>query len=222
MKKTLITLMALGSVALAGVDGDWTGTFSWGADAPLTFTFTDENGAALNSPLSITLTPDKDYKVANAHVGVYSPDTNVGSGNPWALTWTLTNVSNEALDITGMSVDVILYDSNGNQQPDQTTRALTLTLTGGIEGAVSFISWNGVEKTYTLDFSKDSYYLEAGKSLTMTLTAAKDESYSDTAEYMKGTYVGLTGATFTLIPEPATATLSLLALCGLAARRRRR
>ena len=41
-----------------------------------------------------------------------------------------------------------------------------------------------------------------------------------TAEDAKA--LGVAAATATLIPEPATATLSLLALCGLAARRRRK
>lgn len=68
-------------------------------------------------------------------------------------------------------------------------------------------------------------FIQAGDTVTLTVTAAHDPEYND------GHYVGLAAARFNVtvpepsepaIPEPATATLSLLALAALAARRRRK
>ena len=67
---------------MAGVDGAWSGSFSWGADTDLALTLS-------GAPISISeMTSDKVYKTTNgdAHVGTYTPDVNIG-GNP-ANSWT--------------------------------------------------------------------------------------------------------------------------------------
>ena len=58
--------------------------------------------------------------------------------------------------------------------------------------------------------------------ITLTAGASRDLALVVSKVSGNGSFVGLTGASFAVIPEPATATLSLLALAGLAARRRRK
>ncbi len=76
--------------------------------------------------------------------------------------------------------------------------------------------------------SRPPWTLAAGESISFDVTAANSTLFSCT----RGTYAGIKQLTFNgsvasastgdAIPEPATATLSLLALAGLAARRRRK
>ena len=63
-----------------------------------------------------------------------------------------------------------------------------------------------------------SYTLGANSTVTVTIDAAKAPNETD------GFYVALQGGSisYQVTPEPTTATLSLLALAGLCARRRRK
>lgn len=63
------------------------------------------------------------------------------------------------------------------------------------------------------DNAGNSYYLFYKNNETRFYCNGEAEKYSN---------IQLWKVTDNLIPEPATATLSLLALCGLAARRRRK
>lgn len=235
MKKTLITFLALASVAAAGVDGNWKGTFSWGSDKPLTFNL----GA--NSPISVSLSATMQKYAENSeatnatykevstdgYTGTFSPGINVGdatNGGSWTLTFTVKNESDESLDLTGFSVDLYTYASGGGIQGEDTKRALTLTLSNDSNVVAFKETYNithggdkpvtGAAKNYAFDMNDSYKYLGVGESFTFDLTVTRSGTNP-------GTFVGLQSATFKIIPEPATATLSLLALCGLAARRRR-
>lgn len=232
MKKTLITFLALASVAAAGVDGDWKGSFNWSSDKPLTFNL----GA--NSPISVSLSAtmqnyatgsevtNATYKAVSGddYSGTFSPGINVGAsdGGSWTLTFTVKNDSSEALDLTGFAIDLYTFNSGGSIQGANTGRALTLTLSNDAACAAFSVSKDithgsgdttGAAVEYSFDMNDSYKYLGVGESFTFDLTVARNNSL--------GTFVGLKSATFSIIPEPATATLSLLALCGLAARRRR-
>lgn len=229
MKKTLITLTALASVAMAGVDGDWTGSFSWGADSDLSFNLPEEG-----APITLTdFTSDKDFKSTNVHVGTYTPNVNIGyNAGTWTLSFTVTNTSSELLDIRAITLGTFLFNGDGNfQYADNYDRSVNFTLSVGNSPLMTVLSPlaggnnnnNSVDTTLasqlptTFNLGEDYISLAAGESVTLSITAADGNNETE-----KGTFVGLSGATFTLIPEPATATLSLLALVGLAARRRRR
>ena len=88
--------------------------------------------------------------------------------------------------------------AGGTTSSTQGNASYTLTLTNG-----------SGDEGYTFDVSK--IYVQEGGSLSFTLTG--DE--------VGGHRTPLNGIKVTYIPEPTTATLSLLALAGLAARRRR-
>jgi len=236
MKRTLITLLSLAGVAMAGVDGDWTATFTT-TDQSKDQTWDDYSAAFPSGPLTLKITgwTMENTAAPNMANGTYTqaapggasvdsirPNANVGNGATYTLNFTLTNTNTvEAIDVTGISFAVFTYDASGNFH-DKATRPITLALDGGLVGTqdVSMVSPayatnnalvdNTTEVSITLN---QPVYVAAGGQLEFTLKVSEKDS--------NGTFVGLKGATFSIIPEPATATLSLLALCGLAARRRR-
>ena len=219
MKKTLITLLALAGVAVAGVDGDWAGNFSWGADTDLALTLTD-------APISISeMTSDKAYKATNsgAYVGTYTPNVNIGENpaNSWTLNFTVTNTSTELLDIRAITLGTFLFNGGGNpQNADTFARPVQFSLSLGdtvLSTVVSPLAGNNWDAATVIDLGAKYVTLDAGQAATLKLTA---QSAQTTTVY--GTFVGVKNATFSIIPEPTTATLSLLALAGLAARRRRK
>lgn len=83
--------------------------------------------------------------------------------------------------------------------------------------------------TNILDGITSSLTLTSGQALTFVdsidfnaLTAEDVGKYTLSYEVLESGAYGVVAHYVTYIPEPATATLSLLALCGLAARRRRK
>ena len=238
MKKTLIALMALAGVAAAE---DWTATFTT-SNTSKNQTYTDYSAAfAEGSPLTLSITnivitgdgTTSNYNTSEGnHPSSIRPNTNVGNGGTWTLSFSLTNTSTEAITLQQIAFDVFTFNSSGAVQGKNTARNLTLTLTGDATGSVSFthggsnISGDVASRTITLN--SGAVTISAGDSLSLSLTASPQEDSGG------GTFLGLTGATFSgeivtpvipdtpAVPEPATATLSLLALAGLAARRRRK
>lgn len=117
------------------------------------------------------------------------------------------NLANSiTLSISGNKVDTtnatwISYDIAGEKSySTQNVATYTTTLTNG-----------STNEGYTYDVSK--IFVEEGGSLTLTLTGDTNAGHRTPLNGIKVTYS---------IPEPTTATLSLLALAGLAARRRRK
>lgn len=228
MKKTLITLLSLAGVAMAGVDGNWAGNFSWGSgETPLTFTFTDGNSPLTIDSVSAVMTAvpsDADptpeavtavYKTTTYQAGTFTPDVNVGDGGTWTLTLNFTNNSTERMDITAITLGVFSFTGGGVSQGNDTERPIIITMSGAMTGITNHTTKGA--GTGSLEqvglVMDDTLTLEAGASIALNFNVKENNTL--------GTFVGLTGATFSIIPEPATATLSLLALCGLAARRRR-
>lgn len=114
--------------------------------------------------------------------------------------------SSITLSISGNKVDTtnatwISYDiAGGTSYSTQNVATYTTTLTNGT-----------TNEGYTYDVSK--IFVEEGGSLTLTLTGDTTIGSRTPLNGIKVTYS---------TPEPATATLSLLALAGLAVRRRRK
>ena len=206
MKKTIIALMALAGVAAAAPNdlGIAPGGNFWGGDFTLTFTL---NEGALSA--------DDTTDVLALYWGTYS-SANYNS-NGITLTW----ASDDA-------VTLYIGDgamSNVGESADVAAISEATTFNGG-RGA-TFTTTLSMGETYTLKNvggnGNQTVSLYAGASATGA--ALETVSYNGNmnggnADTEMGSVVNAQYAV--AVPEPTTATLSLLALAGLAARRRRK
>ena len=167
---------------------------------------------------------------AGLDAAVFSPSSNVGDGHPWTAVFNFNNVDKALTSLNSITLDVVIFQGGGDYHPNSTTWTgdIVFTTTISSSDSVTLVSYtatltpgsgkgNGVfEVTLAPAASEDVIDLTDVSSFNMTL--ALTESLNG------GAYVGLQGMELTgqLAPEPTTATLSLLTLCGLAARRRRK
>ncbi len=229
-------------MASAAVEGNWTANFTT-SDQTKDQTYTDYTAIfpAEGCPLTITftgMTPNTtgtnqangEYPKAGtdqAYDTAIRPNVNVGNGGSYILNFTLTNGSDETVNINAITLNTFAYNSGGGKQSDTTnSRAITFTLSSGTTqiatADVTFTqaktenaeAWENWDNDTSFQLGSEHLTLGAKQHVTLSIQVEKAQS--------AGTFVGISGATFSVIPEPTTATLSLLALCGLAARRRRK
>ena len=214
MKKTIIALMALAGAAAAATEQVDTITAAWGTAPVLA-------GNCWSADYTLTFTLDELYTLENSGsvLGFYrGSEVNnshgynaiVLGGSDEALT--LTVGRGRAYDTvdgaTGISADT--YFTFAPEATDKVTFTTTLqkgvtytlSVTGGDQAMTPTLTWEGGSETLT------SY--KGNMNGNAALTSALNKG-TITIEKQDPT-----------IPEPTTATLSLLALAGLAARRRRR
>lgn len=243
MKKTIIALLTLSAAAYAA---EYSGDFSWGSNKPLTFIFENEG-----VPMEIAATSSHAFKAFTANdtndnnnrtwltqtypdKGIYTalsstyvPARNVGNEGPWELTLKVSNNGSENLKIDSLTLSAFTFNGQGdfnNGVQDIKFSVIQNTISVGSTTA-SFVSGgsnygeNPTLNDYAIDLDSPITIMQ-GKTATFIIKA---EEAVDRA----GTFVGLQGLSFktstaAAVPEPTTATLSLLALAGLAARRRRK
>ena len=208
MKKTIIALMALAGVAAAAPNelGISTGGNFWGGDFTLTFTLNE--GA-----LSATDTTD----VLALYWGTFSTGDYYANGI--TLTWSSDS-------------EVSLYIGDGAMASvaggDEGANITENTSFNGLRGA-TFGTKLSMGETYTLvnvgGDGNQTVSLYSGVSAngvaleTVNYNGNMNGGNADTTmRSVVNAQYGYTPA----VPEPTTATLSLLALAGLAARRRRK
>ncbi len=248
MKTTVLTLLALAGVAMA-VEPATTPTWTTSSTAPGqitysftqsgSFNFTDLGNAAIKDGESFTLTMS------------FTCTTNpFVQGNGLSFLAAKADSTYDLYDISGGNNQFRLYirpgDSclmfningwsygYGEAQTDSTSYTSTLPETASAQTPVTL----GFRITYVndADAGGDSYIsfssTEDSQIQFATITdynVVRSYNFSDLTNYT-GSYTNAPAELVTtvsitkageLVPEPATATLSLLALAGLAARRRR-
>ena len=211
MKKTLIALMAMASVAMGAVVEDHLAIEAefttvpvvagncWSGDYVLTFTlaqdYTLQHGGSVVAFYRGSATNDT-YG--------YNAITLGGTNEALTLTIGRGRVNNTLNNATGIDANT------------------TFTPTGSAEDSVTFATTITKGVAYTLSVTGGD------QSMTPTLSWVDAEGITQslTANSYNGNMNGNAALTYVVnteyIPEPATATLSLLALAGLAARRRRK
>ncbi|MCD8272498.1 PEP-CTERM sorting domain-containing protein [Akkermansia sp.] len=173
---------------------------------------------------------------------VFSPNSNVGDNqnNTWSVSFTFTNTGSQDMLISSIDLSMIGFNAQGAAQnagggvanndyvggaDGYSNKPINITLgmsgqenqTLAYNGATSTNesgSWSGI---HTGSYEYDGVLLKAGESMTLTVTASKNENYGG------GCFIGLTGIQVNgeVVPEPATASLGILGLAALMMRRRR-
>ncbi len=236
MKKTLIAIMALAGMATA--TDEFTGfTFSntgtgTGLSSMLGFAFTLN---ATSSDYSVTNTTEFDFpkvltltEVSFNSAFVFNKNSkygqNIDNKNVYLY---ITDKDNAILDISEAASVVASTDSSN------AGGAVTFTLDcANIKAGTEYYAWfMGTDSSYSTTSGSDvktisftsgetnntvelrSYNKLVATTGDLKLLTATDKTSSN------NTFAGMT---IKAVPEPTTATLSLLALAGLAARRRRK
>ena len=203
MKKTLIALMAMAGMAFGAAENYIDAAFTtapakagdfWAGNYVLTFTLAADY--SLEDGGSVVA-----FYRGSAINDTYGYNAIVLGGTNEALTLTIgRGRANDTVDdATGINAGTTFTFASAAD--DKVTFATTiergveytLSVTGGDQAMTPTLSWDGGSET--------------GASYKGNMNGNADLTYAVNTQY---------------IPEPATATLSLLALAGLAARRRRK
>lgn len=167
-------------------------------------------------------------------------NTNVGKGGSWTytLTFDIASIAEEK-SITQIDIDFLSASSVGKPQNNVNGFDATITLSSNgsflyrpNEAIVTSKGINNSTISTSSAYESDSITLRAGvsyKQFSITgldLAAGSYEltiSFSQNSSYTGGVFAGVGNiALHTDVPESSTAVLSLLAVVGLVARRRRR
>ena len=245
MKKTIITLLALAGVASAApsltldfttAPTDWT-SGQWNGWNTPHFNY-GENGATNAEPwkqntlsTAITLSPEEAVTITFSTYGNGGEQgllfyLSSSTDNYSVVTGTSYN-SNKAVDVGYLEKAIVPRTEQSQTSMGnvgfQTGTANLVTSFGSTSGT-TLSTFNPLTYTLTLD----------GSALTVSVTDKDGETWSDDYTIKSGVTfdsigfimdggVGNVGIkNISIVPEPTTATLSLLALAGLAARRRRK
>ncbi len=252
MKKTLITLLALGSIAMAVTTDDALKYTTGGSTVDL-----DTGYTANQTNYTLTLVLDADVLISslaekhltNSWIAKMNVDRN--NGNTYDLGVGLIH--------RGGNNDATKYDASiMATYPDASGNPVGKDLAMGPEGAylssivTSAWGYNSIDKSNSVKYAVLSVTGTIGLNMSGYLTMFMDDNttleYSGTSNgytfsgcadinsiefnggFVQKAYIFDSTVSATdiksfhtvVVPEPATATLSLLALCGLTMRRRRK
>ncbi len=221
MKKTLIALMALAGVAAADTTALTLENFNSQLTTisklnPTEYTLTltiggsDFNGYGSGYILQLAENWGV-FTQAGNYVAMENTDANdrawvtasTISADKTVYTWTSSGTTTDTLLDSWVSKDT----NGGNAQPGIKGMSITLDVTEA-GSVVTLGMTNGttsiIETGYVVDLSDIKLIMDTGEAANQGVSSITNASLTYT------------------VPEPTTATLSLLALAGLAARRRRR
>lgn len=247
MKKTLITLMALAGLAIGAESYDYSLTLSTGNATSAGNNYYGFTIALGTSYGAITTTMgDQLITVMNEDMTQYALNTitlttrNGGNGGNDPIKIAIYEYATDGTvgEFVGLSSSSVEFPGDGKEAEFEfenvtlaaNTRyqflfvageATALTLTDvSAEGSTLFSNYQAVAKNWDLTMTNSN----GGQNLTSGWGTYKNNSAnSHEGQYLPYVQLATTVTSkYAYVPEPATATLSLLALAGLAARRRRR
>lgn len=235
MKKTfpvIVSILALAGSAHAAI------VFDYQANPQTTTEFYNPNvaGASLTEQtFSGVLTQATGSNYVNSFL---SPNVNVGNGNEWSVSLSFTVT--ETVTVDSIALTLFTFNSTNAVQQQSRNGAYTFELKQGSEvlaSCNSSLTYLGTgDRTVgstqqasvaTLGQSGGSsgVYKEGTLSQAVTLSAGTTytlELSLDRGTETLGYYVGLGAIALNTVPEPATASLSILGMAALMMRRRRR
>lgn len=232
MKRTLVALMALAGVAAAAdltltTGISYNGALYDGYNNPnvdgLVYTHSEWPGTMVGAPLTFSIELNSLFgagEIGNTDAITLNDLTVKVHSSGWAMDGdrvvSLAVVGNDTYSYSQAIVNNAEYVvrnggeltlSNLNLEGLTKNDTLTFTISGGSDHTVALASisagsWSGVSTFDTTDWvNKNGSYADVGTNAAPLVSL---------------------NVTTAIIPEPTTATLSLLALAGLAARRRRK
>ena len=231
MKKTLITLLAISGLAM-GVTIDSAVIYKTG-ELESSYTLSEEVKFSGDFTLSLTLNVEAVRNFLNGSAGFYT------FANVHASTQGNAGILFENNAEAGLKVGVTT-DNVSTQVVDSPNWSRDYSTLSSIKwenvksAAITLVHDSTVRTDYYLTvFTGDAYTTFNGGGTNLKWSGGFEtvDSLSVSTDYVTGVALFNSALTQTevstfhqdyMIPEPATATLSLLALAGLAARRRRR
>ncbi len=249
MEKTIIALLALGGVAAADTDITYTiqNTVTSTADNFTSKGFIWDLDAEGNTALTLTSSPEGESLSAYIELVSITLNTGTTNGNAvgafsivitdtdfnivgWSTTTSTANKTNTWNFVAGENKPVILDSSKEYLFLADTATSFTLGTTLGATATEMRYGTKGVTNygADKLDFdSTDSGLYNGFQCIKVTSSDGQYTGYSTSnVIYTNADAFAQYAPAITIVaksvPEPTTATLSLLALAGLAARRRRR
>ncbi len=211
MKQTLITLAALAMASVAVADTTWT---ELDTDVRATYKSTWEGCYYYDLTFSVDFTfsvdsLEKGTSAIVAYVTDGRTDGNVvqytyvlqrSEAGDYTMTFGRTNATNVLADLS--------YSSGGSEPTQALTAGRVYTISADDTYTGSRVSW---KENDTVAFN--TRYYDDYVAVNTSLVSSADEAGAATKVVINQAFA---------VPEPATATLSLLALAGLASRRRRK
>lgn len=239
MKKTLITLMALASVAMGEYTYDFTvpasdaskngGSGNTNVDAAITKWGNTDGAYMFNNggQCGTNATNGEGFLTYTDNVGTLTLAPREGAGG-----------SGEAIVMSAPGFTLNQGDAVGSITLSITSSASSAGITGNVTLTLAVIEKNATSDTWSVLGEKATGSLTIGQGATLTLDLGEGLAWNSANHKVvavidncgkelngsNGNLYTVSGIAVSanIIPEPATATLSLLALAGLAARRRRR
>ncbi len=235
MKKTIITLLALGSLASAADNELVLSKAGYGVSADATFNPEGLTISQITATPSIVTGSDS-ITTTNYTNSLQTFNTNVGNGGAWSytLSFEVSNVQ-QGYNVDSITIDFFTHSGGGAAQNYERDFNLEISLTKPDSQVVKLhekspvsVPATGVGNgNYTSSaYGDDGTPLGSYKTMTLESLALTEGKYTLTIgvsqNTKQGTFVGLGNVTLSTgtIPEPTSATLSVLALAGLARRRR--
>ena len=234
MKKTLsIIVFALAGAAHADIVFDW-------QTNPLTTTDLYNPTVTGASLTGQSFTNASTQKTGSNYVNSFlSPNVNVGSGNTWSVS--LSFSVTEDVSIDSVTLDLFTFNGQNNVQQGNRQGAYTFNLKLGDNVLAScsnsdlvYLGTGDTKATGSQQASVETLGQLGGSSgvhekgmLNQDVTLVAGNTYTlelslDRGTETAGYFVGLGAIGLNAVPEPATASLSILGMAALMMRRRRR